>query len=191
MKKIVSFFLILFISLSVFAQTEEPVDKKADRKKAKQEKKEEEQKMRESMAILTKQMIEEQKFVMEAIYLNSRGGDMISVSPELNFIIIDTTYGMIQLGTLDGTGFGTQGTLTFDGEVTRYDVHRTEKKNYTAWDVMIVIFSNIGTYDISLSISDDGTGEATISGSGAGSVTSTGRLYPHEASNIFKGQKLY
>jgi len=191
MKKLISFLLIAFLTVSVFAQTEEPVDKKAERKKAKQEKKEEEQKKMEKMALLTKQMIEDHQFVLEAQFLNSKNGDMMSVSPELNFIIVDSTTATIQLGSLDGTGFGELGTLTFDGEITKYEVTRTEKKNYSSYDLIMIVFSNLGTYDISLSVSDSGAADAIIRGSGAGSLNYTGTLVPLEESKVFKGRKIY
>jgi hypothetical protein len=176
--------MLLFVSSLAYSQTQEQTDHKKERKAEKQ-------KEREWMAQVTKTMIDDHQFVLEADYLHSQMGDLIPVSSMVNFIMIDTTKATIQIGSWSGTGFGGTGTLTIDGNVTQYKVTKTEKKWFNAYNLNIIVFSPVGTYYINMYVTDDGQADATISSNTAGQLTYTGKIFPMSVSRVYKGLPRY
>jgi hypothetical protein len=166
-------------------------DPKTEKQQAKDQKKEEQRKKAEWMKEVTRTMIENQRFVLEADFLSGKDGMRVPVNPTINFIIIDSLKSVMQLGSSTGIGWNGLGGVTVEGKVSRYEVTRTEKKRYVAYNLIIIVFTNIGTYDIHMTVTDDGKADATIRGTTSGQVSYSGTLYPPEISQVFKGMRLY
>jgi hypothetical protein len=185
MKSIMVLFFLL-VSFTTFSQNQEPVSSNK-----KQERKAEKNKQKEWMAQVTKEMIENRSFVLEAEYLNNNNGNRILVNSMVNFIIVDSTTCTIQLGTTSGTGYGGTGMLTLEGQINSYKYQKTEKKHFNAYYVSYTVFSSQGTYMISLYVTDDGMADATIQGSTSGQLTYSGKIFPLSASHVYKGPPRY
>jgi hypothetical protein len=193
MKRIIPVLAIIICFFCSTAQETEqqPPDKKAARLQAKEQKKEEQQKKAEWMKEVTRTMIENRRFVLEADFLSGKDGMRVSVNPTINFIVIDSLNAVMQLGSSTGIGWNGLGGVTVEGKVTRYEVSRTEKKRYVAYSIILIVFTNIGTYDIHMTVTDDGRADATIRGTTSGQVSYSGILYPPEISKVYKGMSLY
>lgn len=191
MKKIISLLLLIVFSFAVVAQNETREDKKAERAKARIEKKKAEKEKAEWMEKITRQMVESRKFVLEADYLAGTYGDMIPVSPDINFIAIDSNRATIQLGIINAPGYNGVGGITVEGKVTKYEYQKIEKKKFTAYNVTVIVFSNAGTYDIQFFIGDDGRGDATIRGTRSGKLDYKGIFYPPDISRVYMGTPEY
>jgi len=176
--------LLIFASSLAFSQTQEPANRKQTRKADRQ-------KEREYMAKITKTMIDNHQFVLEADYIHGVMGNLIPVNSMFNFIMIDTTKATLQIGSWSGTGFGGTGTITIDGNVTQYKFTKTEKKLFNAYNLNITVFSPVGTYYINMYVTDDGQADATISGNTAGQLTYTGKIFPLSVSRVYKGVPRY
>lgn len=183
--------LMTWISGFGIAQTIQPAEQKESKNLSKEQKKEEKRKKEEWMKEVTKTMIEQQRFVLEANYIAGKSGVPIPVNPSINFIIVDSTNVTMQLASSTGVGWNGLGGVTVSGSVSNYQVTRVEKKKYIAYNLIIIVFTNIGTFDIHMSVTDNGSADATIRGTTSGQVSYTGTLYPPEVSRVFKGYERY
>lgn len=183
--------LMTWISGVGISQTIPPADQKESKILTKEQKKEEKRKKEEWMTEVTKKMIERQRFVLEADYIAGKSGVPIPVNPSINFIIVDSANVTMQLASSTGIGWNGLGGVTVSGSVSNYQVTRVEKKKYIAYNLIIIVFTNIGTFDVHMSVTDNGRADATIRSTTSGQVSYTGTLYPPEVSRVFKGYERY
>lgn len=192
MKKIIlyslSILLVSGISMTSFAQTGKASkeDRKEQREYEKEKRKEEQAEAKEQQAIMTKKMIELQRFVLEANQLSDKYGQRVQVSPNINFIMIDSLQGTIQLGSAFNVGYNGVGGTTVDGKITKYEVKKTGRKK-ESYSVQLHFMSAIGTYDISLMVGSEGHASATIRGNWSGQLNYHGKLMPLGVSRVYKG----
>ncbi|HNS18202.1 MAG TPA: DUF4251 domain-containing protein [Bacteroidales bacterium] len=188
-------FLIIALSMLLacqgFGQADQISGQDSSKITSKESKKEARRKQEEWMKQVTRTMIENQRFVLEADYISGKSGVPIPVNPSINFIIIDSANATMQLGSATGAGWNGVGGVTISGSVSKYEVTRVEKKKYVAYNVLIIVFTNLGTYDIHCVVTDDGRADATIRSTTSGQVSYTGTLYPPEISRIYKGYERY
>ncbi|MCX6234877.1 MAG: DUF4251 domain-containing protein [Bacteroidetes bacterium] len=184
MKTLLFGMIFMIMAVVSYSQTEKPVDKKVERKAQKD-------KEREWMAMVTKTMIEDHRFVLEADYLDNKTGSRILVNSMVNFIIVDSTTSTIQLGSTSGAGFGGTGMLTVEGKVNNYTFKKTEKKHFNAYYVSFVVFASVGSYNVSMYITDDGQADATVQGNTSGQFSFSGKIFPLSISRVYKGQPRY
>jgi len=167
---------------------------KADMKEQKEyekfNRKEEKKRELERMSEITGQMVKLQRFVLEADYLGDKYGNMVSVSPSINFIMIDSLEGTVQFGNAFSIGYNGVGGETLDGKVTRYEYTMMGKKK-DSYSIMMVFMSSLGTYDITFSVSPDGYADAVIRGSWSGQLKYHGKLVPLGLSKVYKGHTRY
>ncbi len=162
-----------------------PQDKKAAREAKKQLKKE---KLEAAFAI-TSNLIENQQFVLEADWLSNQYGNRIPVTPNLNFIRIDTTYVVLQIGSNYGIGYNGVGGVTAEGHLSSWKVHKNEKKlNYS---IQANVLTSIGIFDIYMTVNADGKATANISGLRRGQLNYTGDLVSLDKTHTYKGQTSY
>lgn len=187
--------IILLIGLAIacqgLAQTVQPSGQEPQKTNSREAKKEEKRQKEEWMKQVTRTMVNNQRFVLEADYISGKSGVMIPVNPSLNFIIIDSANATMQLGSASGIGWNGLGGVTVSGTVSRYEVSRVEKKKYIAYNVLAIVFTSTGTYDIHLTVTDNGKADATIRSTTSGQVSYTGTLYPPEISRVYKGYERY
>ncbi len=126
------------------------------------------------------------RYVLEADYLQNRYGSRISVSSNLNFIRVDGPKGVLQTGSDFRVGTNGVGGTTAEGSIGDYKITRN-KKNLTC-TVTFNLLTNIGAFNILLTVTSDNYASATITGTTSGRLTWDGHLINLDNSRIFKGQ---
>ena len=124
-------------------------------------------------------------FVLEANFLQNRYGDRVFVTPNLNFIRLNETDGVLQTGSSFNMGYNGVGGVTAEGSIGRWRMNRNDKT--MTFRLQFSLFTNIGTYDISMIVGSDNRAKATITGLSPGSLTWDGYLVAIENSRVFKG----
>ena len=129
------------------------------------------------------------RFVLEANYLRDKYGNQVNVSNGINFVRVEGDKGVLQTGANSGFGSNGLGGDTAEGNVDNWKITKDFKNlNFT---VDFHILSNIGNFDIFMTVNADNVANATISGNGPGKLTWSGYLNTLDHSTVFKGQNSY
>lgn len=126
-------------------------------------------------------------FVLQADYLQNRYGDRIPVMSNLNFIKVDRTNGVLQTGNSVNLGYNGVGGVTAEGAIDSWKVYKNAKK--LSYVVHFSLLTNIGHYDVIMTISSNTRASATITGLYPGNLTWDGRLVTIDNSRVFKGRE--
>ena len=132
------------------------------------------------------QVIDSRQFVLEADFLDNLRGHRIYVLSTLNFVAVDTSYGVLQIGSNRGMGYNGVGGVTAEGKITKWKVEKNDAKQTIFIEMSIM--TNIGIYDAFLNIDAEGKATAVISGLRPGHLEFDGRIVPLDESTIFKGR---
>lgn len=135
------------------------------------------------------QLLENKSFVLEADWLSDRYGNRVYVSPIINFVKVDSTDGVLQIGFNSRLGYNGVGGVTADGRVTEIKIRENEKK--LTYYVSMTFMTSIGTYHVNMHVGSDGRARATISGLNRGKLTYEGDLVALNQAEIFTGQTTY
>ncbi len=184
MNKIILITILIFISGSIFSQVEETIDKKTQKKLLREANKEEKRKMQEQEMMIVKKMIEERQFVLEADYLSNGRGSRVHVSSSINFLIIDTTHCMIQIGSRYGIGYNGVGGITTEGKISEFNVLPNKKGN--SFTIQVMTNTTLGNFDITFYIGSDRYADALITGITSGSLRYHGRIVSLKNSRVYK-----
>jgi hypothetical protein len=191
MKTIATFLVSIILVMGAYGQEEEKQLSKSELRRLQREaKKAQADEEREKASALTKLMVENQKYVLEAEFLSDRTGSRVPVQAMINFILVDSLAATVQFGSAMSAGYNGVGGATVDGRITSYKYQATGRKK-DAYSVMINFMSSLGTYDITLMVSPNGSADATIRGNWSGSLNYHGRLVPLPMSRIYKGTPTY
>ncbi len=184
MRKIAIILTLILVSGVVNAQSG-GLTKKEEKALLKEQKKKEQAEAMAAAYEFTGQMINTGHFVLEADMLFDKYGQSYQVQSNLNFIMLDSIHGVIQVGDAYSLGQNGVGGVTIEGDVTDYEVKSDEKRHtYTAsWEVR----SPVGRYRVVLNASANGTADASISGSFSGRLRFSGNLVHPGKSRVFKG----
>lgn len=161
------------------------LSKKEQKQLLKEERKEEAAKIAEQQLAMVAGLIEKATFVLEADRLFDRYGQSYQVSSSINFIMIDSLYGIIQVGNSYNLGQNGVGGVTVDGSISNYTFTKNEKRN--TYSVSYDLRSTFGTYNVHLTTSGGSNADATVSGSFSGTLRYSGRLVHPAASKVYKG----
>jgi hypothetical protein len=131
------------------------------------------------------QILENKQFVLEADFLNNFKGRRINVVSSLNFIEVDTSYSVIQIGSNRGIGYNGVGGITAEGRITYWKMEKDDKKK--SIQVKMNVMTNIGIYDVFMDISAYGNASAIVSGMRPGRLEYEGRIVSLYESSVFKG----
>ena len=175
--------------LGVYGQ-EEKLSRSELRKLQREQKKADEAAQREKDAALTKMMVTGQRFVLEADFLSDKTGSRVPVQSTINFVMVDSTKGTLQLGSALAAGYNGVGGTTVDGNISNYK-YTMIGKNKDSYSVSMNFMSTLGSYDITLMVNPDGYADATIRGNWSGSLSYHGKLVPPELSRVYKGHPSY
>jgi hypothetical protein len=187
MKTLVAFLAAFAFVLGAYAQEEtEQLSPRELRKLQKEQRKAEQAAEAERMAEVTKFMVENQQFVLEADFLSDKYGQRAPVTPTINFIIVDSLAGTVQFGDAQRIGYNGVGGATVDGKITKYEYTTVGKKG-DAYSIRMMFMSSLGTYDITLMVNSSGNGDASIRGNWSDQLNYHGRLVPLTLSRIYKG----
>jgi hypothetical protein len=180
MKRFVFFFGLVISAHVIFAQgnDENSALTRKEKRKAELEKHFE----------LTKQMIDNKSFVLESDFLQDRYGNRVPVMSDINFVAVDSTEAIIQIGSNWRIGPNGVGGITAKGQITDWKLSENEKnKTFT---LRMNVMTPIGIYDLFFSISPSGKGTALLTGLRSGSLTFDGNLVPWADSSIYVGHTL-
>jgi hypothetical protein len=172
------------LSGGLFAQ-EQKTSKDA-KKEAVQKKKAKKAAETDSLFRITDSLLTSRKFVLEAQFLKNSKGTRVHVTPDLNFISVDSLAGIIQIGTPQRTGNNGVGGVTEQGRISNWNVTKNDKKKN--FFLTMTVQCKFGVYNISVNISYDGYSTATLSGMNkGGTLDFEGNLVSREASSVYKG----
>lgn len=188
MKKLITLAITVIIGIACIAQTEEPVEIKEQRQLRKAAKKEAKRIEEENALILTKHLIDTRRFVLIADFVGNNTGNRIPVNPTINFVKIDTSSCVIQIGSMNSIGYNGVGGVTAEGNISSYEI--TPNKKGTSFTIRLVTNTSIGTYDIVIFANAFGNAEATITGITSGALRYYGRLVPADHSRTYQGRSL-
>ena len=137
---------------------------------------------------LNKYMLENRDLVIEANYLQDRRGNRHIVNSNINFVAIDSTTAIIQVGSDFRNGPNGVGGVTAKGEITSWQV--TENKKAKSFNLIMNVMTSIGIYDLFISIDSRGNSTARLTGLSAGQLTFVGDAEPYSASRVYEGRSL-
>lgn len=137
---------------------------------------------------LTKSMLENKDFVLETNFLQDRHGNRIPVNSNINFVSVDSTEAIIQIGSNFRIGPNGVGGVTAKGNISKWEL--TEDQKHKAFTLSMNVMTSTGIYDLFLNISASGRGTATLTGMTSGRLTFDGDLVPWEKSSVYIGQHL-
>jgi hypothetical protein len=125
-------------------------------------------------------------FVLEADILRNKYGEIVNVVPTLNFIKVDVSHGVLQTGSNFSMGYNGVGGVTAEGSLGGWKISKNAKKlNYM---LHFSLLTNLGNYDVSMTVSANNRAVATIRGLGPGELTWEGHLVAIDNSLVFKGR---
>ncbi|QGY47466.1 DUF4251 domain-containing protein [Maribellus comscasis] len=180
MKKYVLIVFLAVFSNLVFAQveTDAPTMTKKEKRKAKTE----------QQYKKTKKLLENKNFVLESDFLRSRRGVSYPVSSNLNFVKVDSSIAIIQIGSPWGYGPNGVGGVTAKGKITKWVLKEDKKRN--AFYLSMNVMTPIGIYDVNMTIGPSGGTLARLTGLRSGQLTFDGDLVTVENSRVYEGRSL-
>ena len=185
-KQIMILFMALLVAMpAVMGQN---MSKKEARAKAKAEKKAAREAAEAANAAKIIKLIEQRHFVLEANFLANKGGAQISVSPTLNFVMVEKEKATFQFGGGSQVGYNGVGGVTMDGNVQNYK-YDIDKKGTIHLDFQIS--TSLGTIFITMSIMPaTSNAQATVSSMGSRKLYYTGQIVAPEESRVYKGSTI-
>ncbi len=186
MNRIFLLVIALLVSVPSFGQELSKREKRQLEKELRKEQAAEEATKKAEMIQL---MIENRQLVLEADQLRDRRGTTINVPSMINFIAVDSTEGVIQIGSNGYVGMNGVGGITVEGTVDNYSFTHDEKRG--TYTVSYTLRSPSGTYDVNMSILGNGRADATVSSNWPGRLNYMGNLVHPAASRVFKGTTRY
>jgi hypothetical protein len=167
---------LLFISLYSNSQ---------DGKLSREEKKEAKREKELYSFQVVDSMLSNKRFILEADFLENKYGDRSPVMSNVNFILVDSLRAVLQTGSSSIYGSNGVGGATAEGTVSRLKITKNLKNlSFTLW---FTVTSQIGIYDVAMTINADKQARATISGTTPGKLTYVGRVVDINNSSVFKG----
>ncbi len=182
MKKLIIISIVFSLGLSSVLMGQSNKETRKERKKAKAEK-------YEQLYQNTKNILESKEFVLEAHYLGNKYGQRIPVSSSINFIKVDSSEAVLQIGSHTGVGYNGLGGITTDGRITAWELNKNDKKNN--FNLSMNVMTSLGNYDIFMNISADGYTTARVHDLRGGQLTYTGNIIPQGNSQVYEGTSTY
>lgn len=136
----------------------------------------------------TKQMLDNKDFVLESYALQNRWGFQRQVSSNLNFVAVDSTEAIIQVGSNSRIGPNGVGGVTARGPITKWKLYQNPKSK--SFNLQMTVMTKIGFYDLNFNISADGTANAMLTGLTSGQLNFQGNLVPWSDSSVYVGTSL-
>jgi hypothetical protein len=181
MKKISLFFFLMFISTCLMAQ--DTLQKITPKEKKKFEKEELQKKQFDKVY----KILSDSAFVLEANYLTVDAKRFI-VNSMLNFILVDTSFSVLQIGSDAKLGYNGVGGSTAKGKITKYELTKNDERKTCLLQLMVSTMA--GPFSISFDVSCSGHASAVISLK-SGELIYEGNIIPLEESNVYKGNSWY
>ena len=176
----ISLFLVFgFLSISLYTNSQEI-------KLSRQERKEVRKAQLAANFYILDSLLNSKGFVLEADYLQNKYGNRVPVVSSLNFIKVDKSNGVLQTGSSSGMGYNSVGGVTAEGSIGTWKIYKDSKK--LIYTLHFSLHTNLGHYDIFMTVTADNHASATITGLWPGALTWDGHLKAINNSRVFKGQ---
>ena len=181
-RKLMALLPMLLFGVLLIAQTDTKLSK-AEKKAARKAQQEENFKQ-------LQELLESKAFVLEANTIANRYGNIINVSPSINFISAVDETGVIQFAFNNSFSLGLNGLggITEEGTITKYEIIRKEKSLALKMRIFGTIY---GTTDLFITINSDGNARAQMVTLRGGRLTFTGFLRPLDDSIVYKGNRTF
>jgi hypothetical protein len=131
-------------------------------------------------------MVENRSFVLEADYLEDRYGIRQPVSSLLNFIRVESSDAVLQTGSNWYEGSNAVGGVTAEGSIQGLKITKNTKN--LSFFLRFTVMTNIGIYDVAMTINSDKNARAEISGLGPGKLIYNGHILNPWESKAYKGR---
>jgi hypothetical protein len=177
--KLESLILIFGLFLIPFSVSSQNV------KMSRQEKKEAKREKRYLNFQALDTLIQSQTFILKADFLQNEYGSRIPVLSDLNFIKVDVSNAVIQTGSSSNFGYNGVGGATAEGSIRGLKVVKNLKN--LIFYIRFTVVTEIGIYDVDMTINSDGSARATLSGLSRGKLVYDGRIGSIHNSGFFKG----
>jgi hypothetical protein len=107
------------------------------------------------------------------------------VLSDVNFIKVDSTNAVLQTGTSLNMGLNGVGGVTAEGRMSNLKIVKNVKN--MSFFLRFTLVSDIGIYDVYMTINSDRAARATITGLSRGQLIYVGRIETINNSGFFKG----
>jgi hypothetical protein len=131
-------------------------------------------------------MIQRRGFVLEADYLENQYGNRTPVTSTLNFIMVDSPNVVLQTGSNYQPGYNSVGGTTAEGSIQNLKIEKDLK--HLSFSLSFSVTTQIGVYDVYMTINSNRRGRATITGLTSGKLTWDGRIETLYNSRVYKGR---
>ena len=190
MKKFFLIIVIIGFTGVLFAQTEETVETMNQKTLRKEERKTKKAEELKAALVLTNEILNNRAYVLETNRVGTREGIQIPVSSTLNFLSVDSTYGVVQLGSNMRLGANGVGGVTVEGTISQYT--QTSNKNNDNFTIQYDVNTQLGTFEVIIFVDAYGYARAYVTQATSGVQRKFfGNIVPIEESNIYKGQRSY
>ena len=130
-------------------------------------------------------MIQNKDFVLEANYLRDHYGNSVLVSSTINFVSIDSTTAVIQIGSNWGLGQNGVGGITAKRNISNWKLKENEKNE--SFYASATVMTPIGIYDLHFNINASGYSTVRLTGLTRGQLTFEGQVVPYSQSRVYEG----
>jgi len=131
-------------------------------------------------------MLKNKNFVLEADYLENQYGYRTPVLSSVNFIMVDSLRAVLQTGSNSLYGSNGVGGTTAEGSLSSMKITKDIKN--LSFFLRFTVNSEIGVYDVSMTIDKNKQARATISGLTPGKLIYVGRIQTIYNSGVYKGR---
>jgi hypothetical protein len=174
--------LFLVLGLLLISSYADAQDVKLTRKERKEVRKAQ---MNANFHILDS-LLNARSFVLEADFLQDKYGMRLPVMSNVNFIKVNQSNSVLQTGTVTGFGYNGVGGVTAEGKINSWTINKNVKE--LSYTLRFTVMTQIGTYDVLMTVNSENNASATITGLWPGKLTWVGHLYTIDNSRVFKGQ---
>ena len=188
MKTIIFSFALLLMIAPLFAQeVQEGLDKKTLKKMQKEERRREQDEQIAAKKEYVTALINSRRFVLEAQNISGRTGSQVPVNSLLNFMAVDSSKAVLQVGNNKGVGYNGVGGVTEECRVNRYEINETKN----GLSVTLYLQGRLSSYTVFLNASYGTSSTARVSGLTGGVINFHGQLVSMSESRVYKGMSTY
>ncbi len=137
----------------------------------------------------TYQVLSKRSFVLEAEFIeNTKVAGRQSVDKLLNFILVDSSNAVLQIGSDKRIGYNGVGGSTAKGKIKTYTLSKNDKKKSCSLFMLVDAMS--GSYNVNLDVSASGNANAWVSLKFS-QLHYEGKIVPLKQSKAYKGSTWY
>jgi hypothetical protein len=185
MKKIVVLFIISLFVCHIQAQDLD--EKKLNRKEKKEIRKKEDNEKLKSLYTLVQGRV----WVIRANDVRAINGNSVNISPDMNFVYVTDTKGVVQLAfqELIGLGENNIGGITVEGEISRYDVKEFRDNQQIEYTIQVNSV-NGGFVILNISVMSNARTTVIVSTHDGANFTFSGYIETQGGQPIIKGSSV-